>query len=248
MRTHAGNGRTGARRTAIAIALSATTLLAQPPPRGVALSPTSADLKGPRGSTEFSVFNLTPRPVHVSVEAADFTLPDDTIRLTHSDCPFSARPFLTEIYPGSFLLPPGRSRQIRISYAIPDPRPAGYHAALVITFRTPARADTSTPQAAFAPKLLFLLTITVGHPTHDAQISRFTVKEGRAMITVRNSGSTHFRLNGGSHIAGRQLPPFLVLPGSERTFTVPISEEEADRPLDASLDTGALILKARRIP
>jgi len=238
--------------TFFAIALTASPNLGQTsaqPPRGVALSPVAADLSGQRPSTSFSVFNFTSRPVHVTISPADFSFDDNGHLSIHApDCPFSARPFIAEIYPESFLLPSQRARDVRVSFHIPSSKPAGYHVALIVAFRTPTRADAAAPAAAFAPQLVFIATISVGNPKPDAEITRFAVRDGRASLTVRNSGPTHFRLNGGSHLAGRPLPPLLVLPGSERTFSVPIHDGEADRPMDALIDTGSEILKARRIP
>ncbi|HZT74883.1 MAG TPA: hypothetical protein VE996_14665 [Terriglobales bacterium] len=166
--------------------------------------------------------------------------------------PFACAAWI-RLSPDSFELAPGAMQRVRFTVQVPPGTPAmGCRAALLFTSAPPLVRPVGK-QVLTRARLASILYIRVGHPEvagGAADVSLTPAGSGAwAMsLVVRNQGRTYFRANGqltlldaaGQVLAQAPLDSQIVLPGTARRFTFPVTASLAPGTyrLRATVDVG----------
>jgi P pilus assembly chaperone PapD len=164
-----------------------------------------------------------------------------------------------KVNPVDFLLLPGEKKVVRYSITIPPTaKEGGYWGAFILETLPLITPGEKAKSVSLKGNIASIIYLTTGTPTPNGDITdmRFTQsKDGQTLlITMRNTGTVHFRLKGDLNLVDDQgkkletlpVPDTPVLPGYTRIISIPFKQKLVPGRYTATitLDIGAKALLA----
>lgn len=220
------------------------------------VSPPRIEDKAQAGSTYRNVIeisNVSAKAAHFTVKTADWTFqPDAAVQFAEALAPGSCRPWVGMEAP-EITLAPNAKRRYRFEVAVPATAPSGECRFAIMIEGDPesVRGSVAIPVSGRIGVIVYL---TIGDAAAQLDVSGQAVKavEGRELpvLSVRNSGNAHARLQGfidGKDASGRSYAftpsTFPVLPGETRE--IPLTPQGDDEQTPAPAIVYPLQLKGR---
>jgi hypothetical protein len=212
----------------------------------LSVSPMVSDMTVAPGTTQTGLITLRfnsmegAPPVDLKVSIKDWTI--DT----------AGKPIFTEVAakrdscanwvqidPLELSIPAGESKDIRFTVTVPPGAQGSYHC--IVFFATaPTPNIYKVDNAQISTVIGNTIYVQVGPVVRRAKVTEMALTNNNVSLTVQNTGSSYFRVNGivkiadssGNVVQQVDVPRSVVLPGTDNTRTIDIS-------LPSTLKSGA---------